>query len=107
MTETIVKSSKIDHDSLVKESLDDIEIIEEILIAYLDKEILAQIDLTTIEIDSTSFIDNSYKKKFADIICSISFKNKKDTLIVLIEHQSTSDRSMALRVREYETLLHR
>lgn len=70
-----------------------------------------ELDLTTLEDLSSEFFDAGHRKRVGDMIWRVRFREgtldngEKPYLLVLIEFQSTVDRGMAERVREYTELL--
>ena len=69
------------------------------------------LDLTTLEDLSSEFFDAGHRKRVGDMAWRVRFRTgaldngEKPYLLVLIEFQSTVDREMAERVREYTELL--
>ena len=104
---------KANHDSLIKKAMESPIAAKELLSEYLPAEFKDFINLDTLKIEKESFIEDSLKTKFSDIIYSAKAKesanntsNSKDVLIyTLLEHQSTPDYWVALRLWKYCMLL--
>ena len=69
------------------------------------------LDLTTLEDLSPEFFDDEHRRRVGDMVWRVRFRGERDgndgkpSVLVLIEFQSTVDRAMAKRVREYTELL--
>ena len=70
-----------------------------------------ELDLVTLEDSSAEFFDDEHRKRAGDMVWRVRFRkgmldnNEKPCLLVLIEFQSTVERNMAKRIREYTDLL--
>ena len=70
-----------------------------------------ELDLATLEDSSAEFFDDEHRKRAGDMVWRVRFRegmldnNEKPCLLVLIEFQSTVERNMAKRIREYTDLL--
>lgn len=99
-------SNKPKHDSLVKQIMSDPVAAQEFFEYYLPKEFKEKVDLSKIQLESESYIDESLRKKYSDLVYSIKTKdNEKAFIYTLIESQSTVDYWIALRLLEYTILL--
>ena len=66
-----------------------------------------QVDLETLNLESSSFVSEALKETRGDLVYSVKFKDGKGRLYVLIEHQSEYRKDMPLRLLEYEIRLMR
>ena len=72
---------------------------------------VGELDLTTLEDLSPEFFDDEHRKRAGDMVWRACFRDgtlgngEQSCLLVLIEFQSTVDRNMAKRMREYTDLL--
>ena len=72
---------------------------------------VGELDLATLEDLSSEFFDAGHRKRVGDMAWRVRFREgtlangERPYLLVLIEFQSTVDREMAQRVREYTELL--
>ena len=70
-----------------------------------------ELDLATLEDLSSEFFDDEHRKRAGDMVWRARFRDgtlgngEQSCLLVLIEFQSTVDRNMAKRMREYTDLL--
>ena len=104
-TEAIKKTN---HDSLIKKAMESPITARELLSEYLPAEFKDFINLDTLKIEKESFIEDDLKTKFSDIIYSAKTNDEKqhDALIyILLEHQSSPDYWIALRIWKYCLLL--
>lgn len=58
-------------------------------------------DFSTLKPVDTAFIDSQFKQSFADKVFEAETTNGNGYISVLVEHQSTADKYMVLRLREY------
>lgn len=94
------------HDGLFKRIMGNEIAAQEFLEYYLPSDFKEQIDLSRITIGKESYIEETLKEKFSDIVYSIKTKNDETAFIyVLLDHQSTVDHWMALRLWRYALLL--
>ena len=94
-------------DKLAKEYLTNIEIGKDFLTIYLEKELLQKCDLSTLKIVPNTFITDDIKSLYADVIYKVKLKDNKGVMYayVLIEHQSTLDDLMPLRILKYQVAI--
>lgn len=93
------------HDQFVKFMMSQPEIAPDFLKRFIPKRIFKSIDLSTLKIEPTSFIDEMLKKSESDILLSAQ-RNKIGQLAyfyILIEHQSMPDPKMPIRLLFYIT----
>jgi len=100
MTDKIVKQ----HDPLARKFLTDIEVAKEFLQIHLASEVLAKCDLSTLTIESTSYIEDDLKLHCADVVYRISLRDGSGCAYVytLVEHQSSPVKLMAFRIIKYQ-----
>jgi predicted transposase/invertase (TIGR01784 family) len=110
------------HDELFKKVMSEPVAAREFLEHYLPVSFKNKINLSSVKIEKESFVTDSLRKKFSDVVYSVSLKqnidgknstdsttesanNDKAYVYVLIEHQSSSDYWIALRLWQYMLLL--
>lgn len=94
------------HDHIVKKLLSGVDVARDVLNIYLPKEILSRVDLTILELQNSSFIDDRHRAFAADILYKTKLKSGADSYIyILIEHQSKSDPWMPVRLFKYMGLI--
>jgi predicted transposase/invertase (TIGR01784 family) len=126
------KVDKATHDLLIKKALENPSIAQEFLELYLPEEYKDLLDLTTVCPEKETYIEDSLKSKLSDMVFSVQMKanektdkkeqrqqdneqqnqteieNKEDRsalVYCMIEHQSSSDYWIALRLLKYSLLL--
>ena len=77
-------------------------IAKDMFLEHLPEKVLKIIDLNTLQLCPSSYIDDRLKQSAADVVYKVSTINKSDAyLYCLCEHQSTPDKNMALRFLNY------
>lgn len=91
------------HDKLVKKMLENKRVAIDLIKNTLPTKTLKKLDLATLQLTTESAVSEAWKKYRNDIVFHCKTKKKKDTYIyILIEHQSTPDRFMPLRMQCYK-----
>ena len=94
------------HDQLFKRIMGNEIAAQEFLEYYLPSNFKDQLDLSNIKVEKESYIEESLRRKYSDIVYAVRTKNKESAFIyILLDHQSTSDYWMALRLWKYTLLL--
>ena len=94
-------NNKNSHDVFVKKAMSDKNVAKEFFEANLPQDILSQVDLSTLKQEKENYFDNTLGHGIVDLIYSVNFGEDKGYLILLLEHQSTQDYSMPLRIMKY------
>lgn len=68
---------------------------------HLPAELRAICDLSTLKLESGSFVEDDLRQYFSDILYSLKTSHGDGYIHVLVEHQSTPDRHMAFRLMRY------
>ena len=89
------------HDKFFKLSLGEYPVAKEFFTEHLPASILKKTDLSTLKLEKESFVDENFKGSEADIVYSVTIKNKKSYIYILCEHQSTIDQWIAFRLWGY------
>ena len=110
------------HDELFKKVMSEPVAAREFLEHYLPVTFKSKINLNSVKIEKESFVTEDLRKRFSDVVYSVSLKqnidgknsidsatesvhNDKAYVYVLIEHQSSSDYWIAFRLWQYMLLL--
>jgi recombination-promoting nuclease RpnB len=95
------------HDGFFVKSMSDLRVAKEVLQHHLPADLLGAIDLEAIEICKDKFYDVHLKSKITDMLYRVPLKNftQPAYIAALVEHQSTPQKHMPLRVLCYETLI--
>lgn len=94
------------HDSGYKFLFSNRTIFRQLMESFVDQPWVAQLDFDRAETVDKSFIDEEFQGRESDLIYRIPFGDEELYVYVLLEFQSTVDRSMALRVLNYVVLLY-
>ena len=78
-----------------------VEIARDFFTAHLDKHLLQRINLNTLKLESTSYLDEAHKNLRSDILYSVQIDNQLGYLYLLVEHQSRVDALMGFRLLQY------
>ncbi|MCS3431439.1 Rpn family recombination-promoting nuclease/putative transposase [Klebsiella sp. BIGb0407] len=90
------------HDLIFKQFLTHHETARDFMQLHLPAELQAVCDFSTLRLESGSFVEESLRPYFSDVLYSLSTITGDDGYIhVLIEHQSTPDKHMAFRLLRY------
>jgi predicted transposase/invertase (TIGR01784 family) len=89
------------HDGLFKTFLAHKDTARDFLALHLPAELLQLCDLTTLQLESGSFIEKNLRTYFADVLYSLKPTEGEGYIYTLIEHQSSPDRHMAFRLMRY------
>lgn len=68
---------------------------------HLPTELRAVCDLSTLKLESGSFVEDDLRQYFSDVLYSLKTTAADGYIYVLVEHQSTPDKHMAFRLRHY------
>ena len=95
------------HDSLFKVAFRGKEVMSDFLKNRLEKKLLSKLDLRTLKLENSSFIKEELKSSQSDLVFSVSMRERKGYVYLLIEHQTKEDKDMMLRLIEYNSQLMR
>jgi hypothetical protein len=88
----------LNHDKLIKQVLGEPENAASFLAANLPAELVRHLDLDSLTVVQTSFIDAQFAQSEADLLFSVTVANRPGYVYLLIEHQSSPDGFMMLRL---------
>ena len=100
---------KIDqpHDSYIKSILSDIGLAKSLMEAHLPQSIVNRMDLDSVQLTNKSFVSEELKNFHSDVIYQCTLDKQQGYIYYLLEHQSTPDRWLPLRLAEYNIQLMR
>ena len=93
--------NKIPHDKFFKNMMSKKEVAIDFFRDNLPAHVMEKIDLSTIELQKESFIEEDLKQQFADLIFKVNIDQHEGYLYLLLEHQSTIDQLMPFRLWKY------
>ncbi|CAN5332481.1 Rpn family recombination-promoting nuclease/putative transposase [soil metagenome] len=89
------------HDRITKRLLSNPATAKDILALYLPQEVLKIIDLKALELQRDSFIDDEHRAFAVDLLYKTKFQNEEGYLWILLEHQSSDDAWLPVRIFKY------
>ena len=94
-------STPTPHDATFRQFLTQPEIARDFMELHLPAELRALCDLSTLKLESGSFVEDDLRQYFSDVLYSLKTTAGDGYVHVLIEHQSSPDRHMAFRLLRY------
>lgn len=94
-------STPTPHDATFRQFLTQPEIARDFMELHLPTELRALCDLSTLKLESGSFVEDDLRQYFSDVLYSLKTTAGDGYVHVLIEHQSSPDRHMAFRLLRY------
>lgn len=91
------------HDAVFKKMMTHPEIAQDFLKIHLPEPLCKLCDLTTLKLESTSFIENDLRTYYSDVLWSLKTREGEGYIYCVIEHQSTAVPHMAFRLMRYAT----
>ena len=89
------------HDATFRHFLTQPEIARDFMELHLPAELRAICDLSTLKLESGSFVEDDLRQYFSDVLYSLKTTAGDGYIHVLVEHQSTPDKHMAFRLIRY------
>lgn len=90
------------HDATFRQFLTQPEIARDFMELHLPTELRAVCDLSSLKLESGSFVEDDLRQYFSDVLYSLKTTDGDDGYVhVLIEHQSSPDKHMAFRLIRY------
>ena len=94
-------STPTPHDATFRQFLTQPDIARDFMKLHLPAELQAICDLSTLKLESGSFVEDDLRQYFSDVLYSLKTTGGDGYVHVLIEHQSSPDRHMAFRLIRY------
>lgn len=89
------------HDAVFKTFLRHPETARDFLDIHLPASLRTLCDLSTLKLESESFIDADLRSRYSDVLWSLHTREGDGYVYVVIEHQSSADPHMAFRLLRY------
>lgn len=97
-----MKKTPTPHDLAFKQFLTHPDTARDFMLLHLPAELQAICDLSTLKLESGSFVEDDLRPYFSDVLYSLKTTAGADGYVhVLIEHQSSPDKHMASRMLRY------
>ncbi|EPE7785803.1 TPA: Rpn family recombination-promoting nuclease/putative transposase [Yersinia enterocolitica] len=94
-------STPTPHDATFRQFLTQPDIARDFMELHLPAELRAICDLSTLKLESGSFVEEDLRQYFSDVLYSLDTVEGEGYVHVLIEHQSSPDKHMAFRLIRY------
>lgn len=89
------------HDKFFKETFSNLEVARDFMQNYLPEPVLKIVDLQTLEIQKDSFVDETMKEVFSDMLFHAKINQHDGYLYFLFEHKSYTSRTVVLQLLNY------
>ena len=89
------------HDAVFKQFLTQADTARDFLAIHLPPALRQHCDLDTLQLESASFIEESLRAWYSDVLWSLKTASGEGYIYVVIEHQSSPDAQMAFRLMRY------
>jgi len=89
------------HDKFFKEIFTRKQEAQAFIKGFLPKEIVDNLILENLELDTNSYIDETLQDSFADIVYNCSFSKQKIKISFLFEHKTYQDKNIYLQILRY------
>ncbi|MEB5707974.1 Rpn family recombination-promoting nuclease/putative transposase [Pantoea anthophila] len=89
------------HDAMFRQFLTQPGVARDFMEIHLPAELREICDLSTLTLESGSFVEDDLRQYFSDVLYSLKTRAGDGYIHVLIEHQSTPDKHMAFRLMRY------
>ncbi|SFO06760.1 conserved hypothetical protein (putative transposase or invertase) [Candidatus Pantoea varia] len=94
-------STPTPHDATFRQFLTQPDIARDFMALHLPPELRERCDLSTLKLESGSFVEDDLRQYFSDVLYSLKTTAGDGYIHVLIEHQSAPDKHMAFRLMRY------
>jgi len=94
------------HDSAYKYLFKNKHIFLQLLKSFVHEDFVQEIELEHLELYDKSFISDELIDRESDLIYKISYRNKEYFIYILLEFQSTVDKTIPVRMLSYMMLLY-
>ena len=89
------------HDNFCKAALSDIRVAKSSFSEYLPTRIVDMVNFDTLNVANASFTNKYLRQQESDILFTADIAGKTGYLYLLLEHQSTPDKLMPMRLFSY------
>lgn len=96
-----MKTTPTPHDALFKQFLTHPETARDFLEVHLPPALRKACDLSTLRLESGSFIEEDLRAYYSDVLYSLKAGQGDGYIYALIEHQSSPDKHMGFRMMRY------
>jgi predicted transposase/invertase (TIGR01784 family) len=91
------------HDKFFKRSMHILNLAKSFFKDHLSDSVLAVINLESLTLMNTEHVDDRYNTWMSDLLYRVnSARSKHEFMYILVEHQSTQDENIPLRIMQYQ-----
>lgn len=94
-------STPTPHDATFRQFLTQPDIARDFMALHLPPELRVRCDLSTLKLESGSFVEDDLRQYFSDVLYSLKTTAGDGYIHVLIKHQSAPEKHMAFRLMRY------
>ena len=89
------------HDKFFKGTFSELAMVSEFLQAFLPAEVLAKIDLNTLVLESTNYVDEQLSVYYSDLVWNVSYRKSKIKVAFLFEHKTAPSHAIHRQLLRY------
>jgi predicted transposase/invertase (TIGR01784 family) len=90
------------HDRFFRETFSRLEVARDFLTEYLPSEVVAVLNLDTLELQKDSFVDQDLREHFSDLLYKVQLRDGDEANVyLLLEHKSSPDFQVAFQLLRY------
>ena len=105
-TETLGKVVHLPHDKQLFNALKDKDVAKDVCLAYLPQDVIERVDLSKMVLYSTKKVSPQHRAFEGDIFYLLPLTNNQKAFVVFhMEHTSTPDKTLPLRIWQYLLLV--
>jgi predicted transposase/invertase (TIGR01784 family) len=71
----------------------------------LPKDLIANLDIQSLELENTSYTDNDLRQHFSDLVYTCRYREHKIKVSLLFEHKSKPDGNLPIQLNRYLTCI--
>jgi len=90
------------HDRYIRRMMTHPEVARAFLTHYLPVDIRDRMDMQSISLQKETFVDKKLRQQIVDLLFRVDIENDPGYVYVLMEHQSTPDRLLPMRMKQYK-----
>ena len=101
MTDDTSNDIAYPHDRFFRHGITYKQVYQPFLQKFLPKEVRERLDFESIQHSKTTYVDNKLRASHTDCLFSATIDEQDSYIYILVEHQSSPDKNMTLRLWKY------
>ena len=93
------------HDKYTKSVISRVDVAKSLIQSHLSPDLVKRIDIDSLQLTNKSFISEELQQIHSDVVYKCNIDNQQGYLYFEIEHQSTPDEQLPLRILDYNIQL--